>query len=48
MPTLVAQAASPSIGAWLLSGFGPIVTHGVPFGTAVANILLALVPYARR
>ncbi|WP_458094484.1 MFS transporter [Roseomonas sp. WA12] len=50
MPTLVAQAASPSFGAWLLDGFGPSTTLAVLFGGAVLNILLVLplVPIALR
>jgi hypothetical protein len=50
MPTLIAQAASPSIGAWLLSGFGPTAMLATLFGAAVVNILLvvALLPFARR
>jgi hypothetical protein len=48
MPTLVAQAASPSVGAWLLSGFGPTATLVALCGAAVLNIVLvlALMPYA--
>jgi predicted MFS family arabinose efflux permease len=50
MPTLVAQAASPSLGAWLLAGFGPTATLTALFAAAVANILLvvALIPFALR
>jgi hypothetical protein len=50
MPTLVAQAASPSMGAWLLDGFGPTATLIVLCGGAVLNILLvlALLPAALR
>jgi MFS family permease len=50
MPTLVAQAASPSIGAWLLDGFGSTATLAVLCGGAVLNILLvlALLPTALR
>ncbi len=50
MPTLVAQAASPMIGAWLLDGFGADVTLGVLCAGAAVNILLALalLPFARR
>lgn len=48
MPTLVAQAASPSVGAWLLSGFGPTATLVTLCAAAVLNIVLvlALMPYA--
>jgi len=50
MPTLIAQAASPSIGAWLLNGFGTTATLGVLCGAAVVNIglVLALLPIALR
>jgi MFS family permease len=50
MPTLVAQAASPSIGAWLLDRFGPTATLAVLCGAAVLNIalVLALLPLAFR
>lgn len=41
MPTLIVQAASPSIGAWLLN-FGSNVTLAVLFGTAVVSIGLVL------
>lgn len=49
-PTLIAQAASPSIGAWLLDGFGSEVTLAVLLAGAVLNILLVLplVPIALR
>lgn len=48
MPTLVAQAASPSIGVWLLTSFGSVITLTVLCGAAVVTILLvlALFPYA--
>ncbi|PHK92925.1 MFS transporter [Pseudoroseomonas rhizosphaerae] len=48
MPTLVAQAASPFLGAWLLDGFGASTTLAVLCGAAVLNILmvLALLPVA--
>lgn len=49
LPTLVAQAASPSIGAWLLDGFGPTTTLAVLCGAAVLNVVvLALLPAALR
>lgn len=50
MPTLIAQAASPSIGAWLLEDFGTTTTLAVLCGAAVLNILLvlALAPVAVR
>ena len=48
MPTLIAQAASPSIGVWLIGRFGATVTLGVLCGTAVVTILLVavLIPFA--
>jgi MFS family permease len=48
MPTLIAQAASPSIGAWLLDGFGPTAMLAVLFGAAILNIalVLAMLPIA--
>jgi hypothetical protein len=50
MPTLIAQAASPFLGAWLLNSFGTQVTLAVLCAAAVVNILmvLALVPHALR
>ena len=50
MPTLVPQAASPSVGDWLLSGFGPTATLATLFADAVPNILLvmAMLPFALR
>ncbi|ONH84275.1 MFS transporter [Roseomonas mucosa] len=50
MPTLIAQAASPFLGAWLLGRFGTSTTLAVLCGAAVLNILmvLALVPVALR
>jgi len=49
LPSLLAQAASPSIGAFLLYRFGTDVTIEVLCWAAVANIALALllVPFAR-
>ncbi len=49
-PTLVAQAASPSIGAWLLGAFGATTTLAVLCGAAILNIALvvALLPLALR
>lgn len=46
MPTLIAQAASPFLGAWLLDGFGASTTLAVLCGAAVLNILMvvALLP----
>jgi len=50
MPSLVAQAASPSIGALLIEHLGTDLTIVVLVGAAVFNILLVLplVPLARR
>jgi MFS family permease len=50
MPTLIAQATSPFVGAWLLDGFGTRATLAVLCGAAVLNILmvLALLPVALR
>lgn len=50
MPTLVAQAASPFLGALLLDRFGTTVTLAVLCATAIINIglVLALVPFAFR
>jgi MFS family permease len=50
MPSLVAQAASPSIGALLIEHFGADLTIAVLVGAAVFNILLVLplLPLARR
>lgn len=50
MPTLVAQAASPSIGVWLVGSFGSTITLAVLCAAAVLNILLvlALIPFALR
>jgi predicted MFS family arabinose efflux permease len=48
LPTLLATAAAPMIGAWLLQGFGPEVTLAVLCGAALANValVLPLVPMA--
>jgi predicted MFS family arabinose efflux permease len=50
MPSLVAQAASPSIGSLLIAHLGTDRTIAVLIGTAVVNILLVLplVPLVRR
>ena len=50
MPTLVAQAASPTIGAWLLEDTGATTTLAVLCGAAILNIALvmALLPLALR
>lgn len=42
MPTLIAQAAAPSIGALLMERFGPEVTLGALFATALVNIVLVI------
>lgn len=41
-PTLIVQATSPSIGAWLLNGFGSEVTLAVLLAGAVLNSALVL------
>jgi hypothetical protein len=48
MPSLIAQAAAPSVGSWLLDGFGPTATLAALCGAAVLNIVLvlALLPLA--
>jgi len=43
MPSLIAQAAAPSIGAALMELFGPGVTLGALFATAVLNVALVVV-----
>ena len=50
MPTLVAQAASPLVGSWLLDRWGATPTLAVLCGAAVVNVALvvALVPSVRR
>ena len=50
MPALVAQAASPLLGGWLLDSFGPTVTLAALSAAAILNIglVLALMPYALR
>ena len=50
MPTLVAQAASPLVGSWLLEQWGATPTLAVLCGAAVVNIILvvALIPSALR
>ncbi|HTJ91054.1 MAG TPA: MFS transporter [Acidocella sp.] len=50
MPTLIAQAAAPSIGSWLLGSFGATTTLTALCVAAIVNILMvaALVPFARR
>ena len=49
MPTLVAQAGAPMLGAWLLDGYGSDVTLLVLCGGSVLNVVLAvaLVPFSR-
>jgi len=49
MPTLIAQAASPFLGAWLLDRFGAHITLAVLCAASVLNILmvLALLPAVR-
>lgn len=42
MPSLIVQAAAPSIGAVLLSGYGANATLGVLTGVAAVNVIFAL------
>lgn len=42
MPSLIAQAAAPSIGAMLMERFGPGVTLGALFAAAVVNVALVI------
>lgn len=44
-PSLIAQAAAPSIGASLIAWFGPDIALGVIVVVAVANVLLVLCLY---
>ena len=50
LPTLLATAAAPMIGAWLLQGFGPEGTLAILCGAALMNValVLPLVPMALR
>jgi MFS family permease len=50
MPTLVAQAASPLVGAWLLDSWGATPTLAVLYGAAMVNValVLALIPSVKR
>ena len=50
LPTLIAQAAAPSIGIWLLGSFGATTTLTVLCAAAVVNIfmVMALIPFSRR
>jgi MFS family permease len=50
LPTLIATAAAPMAGAWLLEWFGPGGTLAALFGVAVLNLalVLPLVPMALR
>jgi MFS family permease len=47
MPSLIAQAASPSLGALLMERFGANSTLGGLFGIAVIDLLLVIVLVAR-
>ena len=49
LPTLVAQAAAPAIGAVLLEWAGPVPTIAMLLALAIANIIgtMALVPFTR-
>ena len=50
MPTLVAQAASPLLGSWLLERWGAMATLAVLCGATVVNVALvvALIPSVKR
>ncbi|MGC8476465.1 MAG: MFS transporter [Acetobacteraceae bacterium] len=50
MPSLIAQALAPTVGALLVSDLGPIDTVGVLLALGVANLIpvLMLVPISRR
>ncbi len=50
MPTLLAQAASPLVGSWLLERWGATPTLAVLCGASVVNVALvvALIPSVRR
>lgn len=47
MPSLIVQAASPSLGAVLLEDFGADATLAVLFAIALANVILVAVLYTR-
>jgi hypothetical protein len=42
MPSLIVQAAAPSVGALLLNTYGADTTLGVLTGCAVVNVVLAV------
>lgn len=42
MPSLIAQAAAPSVGAFLMERFGPGVTLAVLHAAALANVALVI------
>jgi len=46
MPSLIAQAASPSLGAMLMEGFGVSGTLAALFAVALANVLLVGILFA--
>jgi hypothetical protein len=46
MPSLIAQAAAPSIGAALLAAFGSDGTLAALLGAAVVNVILAIMMFA--
>jgi uncharacterized membrane protein HdeD (DUF308 family) len=50
LPSLLATAAAPMVGAWLLEWFGPTGTLASLFGAAILNLALVvpLVPMALR
>ena len=49
MPTLIAQAASPLLGSWLLQSYGPTWLLAVLSAAALVNVVLvvALLPHCR-
>ncbi len=46
MPSLIAQAASPSIGAALLGAYGPDGTLATLMAVAAGNFILSIVMFA--
>jgi predicted MFS family arabinose efflux permease len=46
MPSLIAQAAAPSLGAWLMGSHGPVGTLSALVVAAVANVLLVATLFA--
>jgi hypothetical protein len=46
MPSLIAQAAAPSLGAMLMQRLGTSVTLGVLFATAIINVAIVIALFA--